>query len=179
MKFHSKLTLISSFAALVASPLAFAGKEAPAAPVEPPAPEVTPVITKDADVPVSDKTDAGDKTDVEVPDKTAGGEVAEAGDKGAETEPGEVTANGKGEGTVPIDWVKRGGGDNPDVIFYNMAGGGQPVFKGETTTALSRELGQDDKAAAIDTKGNPVAPQIKAEKKEPVALIKKGRVFLR
>jgi hypothetical protein len=57
-----------------------------------------------------------------------------------------------------------------------MAGGPAPLLgKGET----SRELGQDDKAAAIETKANAAAPAIMSENKEPVALIKKGRVFLR
>jgi hypothetical protein len=85
------------------------------------------------------------------------------------------------ENGVPIDWLKRGGGDgDPSVLYYSTAGGPASVLeKGENSNALARELGQDDKAAAIETKANAAAPQILSENNEPVALIKKGRVFLR
>ena len=119
------------------------------------------------------------------------------------TEEGEVTTGGKGdEGAidesvvdgeeatvdpavceladgeaVPLDWVKRGGGDNPEILF-NMAGGEAPVFKNETNAA-TKDLGQDEKATDIEAQDAPVAAQITREKKAPVALVKKGRVFLR
>jgi hypothetical protein len=51
--------------------------------------------------------------------------------------------------------------------------------KGAEANPLVRELGQEDKAAAIQSKASAVAPQASGEKKEPVALIKKGRVYLR
>lgn len=166
MKIQIKLPMIVSIAALVASPLVLADKEAPAVAVEP-------AVTEEAETPVVPEEPA---PETEAP-ADAGGEVVDSGDKGTEVELSDPTpetgGSGKDDGAVPIDWVKRGGGDNPE-IFYNMAGGEAPVFKGET----ARELGQDDKAAAIETKGAAAAP-IKGEKKQPVALIKKGRVFLR
>ena len=193
MKFQSKLTLIGSMAALVASPIAFAGKDggkASAAVEEAadPAPvDNDEVITVEDDVPVDDgaaEPDHGGKggQDEEVTDGNDG--EAKDGDVVDEdvelSDPGDSeTVEDGGDGAVPIDWVKRGGVENPDVMFFNTAGGpSAPVFK-EDTSALARELGKDDKAAAIDTKDNAVSPQIKGEKKAPVALIKKGRVFLR
>lgn len=81
---------------------------------------------------------------------------------------------------TPIEWLKRGAGDgDPSVMYMTgapMAGGPAPLLE---KGATSRELGQDDKAAAIETKANAAAPAILSENKEPVALIKKGRVFLR
>jgi len=174
MKIQSKLALMVSLAAFAASPLAMAGKDAPA--VEPAAPDVTEEVETEVVIeePVAETEEPS--TGTEEP-ADGGGEVVDSGGKDTEVELSdptpETTGSGKDGGEVPIDWVKRGDGDNPE-IFYNMAGGEAPVFKGET----ARELGQDDKAAAIETKGAAAAP-IKGEKKEPVALIKKGRVFLR
>ncbi len=168
MKIQSKLALMASLAALATSPSAFAGKDAPA--VEPAAP----AVTEAAESPVVIEEPAAE-TDVPA---DAGGDVVDTGDKGTEVElsdpTAEITGSGKDDGAMPIDWVKRGDGVNPDVIFQNTAVGEAPVFKGST----ARELGQDDKAAAIDNKSAGAAP-MKGEKKEPVALIKKGRVFLR
>ena len=177
MKIQSKLTVIGSIAALVASPLALAG---PSTPDTSGSPVV--VVTPDAPEVIVDHAAPPEKVTDEEPANDGG--KADDGDKGGEVVVADPTDEadhaGKDDGGVPIDWVKRGGGDNPDVIFYNMAGGGEPpVFKGETTSTLSRELGKDDKAADIEAKGNSATPAIKSEKKEPVALIKKGRVFLR
>ncbi len=160
MKLHSKLTVIGSVAALATSPLAFANKEAP---VKPEAAEV--VIGEE--VPDGDEVvvDAGETSEEIVIDET----VVDLEDRGSE---GEVT---EGE-AIPLDWVKRGDGENPDVIFYNMAGGEAPVFKGETA---AKAFGQDEKAVAIEAQDAPVVSPIQREKKAPVALIKKGRVFLR
>ena len=41
------------------------------------------------------------------------------------------------------------------------------------------ELGQNEKASNIEAQGGPLISQVKRDKKVPVALIKKGRVFLR
>lgn len=168
MKMKTKLTLIGSIAAITASPLALADK---AAPVKAEAPEV-----QEAEPEVVICLEAPDKGEV-VEGETGDGEVTveegvvEVGE--AEVDPA-VCEVADGE-AVPIDWVKRGGGDNPE-IFQNMAGGEAPVFKGET--AAGKELGQDEKASAIEAQ-DAAAPQIKREKKGPVALVKKGRVFLR
>ncbi|MEO5913697.1 MAG: hypothetical protein ABIS50_05660 [Luteolibacter sp.] len=182
MKLHSKLTTISSVAALAMSPMVLlAGPKAdPAvcvAPVDavPAGDEVTIEPVKDAGGKADDNKGSDDvivtdekSDDVVVDDKP--GDVKD-GDTAVE-----VTETAEDGGTVPIDWVKRGGGDNPDVMFYNMAGGEAPVFKGETA---GKELGQDEKATDIEAHDAPVVPQINREKKVPVALIKKGRVFLR
>jgi hypothetical protein len=156
MKIQSKLTAAFSIAALVIGPIAVAEDAAPAAPEV----ETASVETTD---------DAGKG---EVVDTSNDGTVVEV--TAVEDDP---AAGGEG---VPIDWVKRGGEgevENPE-IYYNMAAGGGPV-SAESSNASARDLGQDENAAAIETKTNAAAPQIMSEKKEPVALIKKGRVFLR
>jgi hypothetical protein len=57
-----------------------------------------------------------------------------------------------------------------------MAGGEAPVFKNETS---AKDLGQDEKATDIETPQAPTVSSVNREKKAPVALVKKGRVFLR
>jgi hypothetical protein len=70
-------------------------------------------------------------------------------------------------------------GENP-VIYYNMAGG--PVT-GEVSdgasNSASSNLGQEDRATEVEAKANVAAPSVKGQKKGPVAVVKKGRVFLR
>jgi len=114
-------------------------------------------------------------------------EVVDSSDPSTETE-ASVSVEGDtvvtcGEHEVPIEWLKRDAGDgDPSVMYYSMADGSAPVpVNKEVPGALARELGQDDKAAAIQTKATTTttAPKILSDKKEPVALIKKGRVFLR
>ena len=82
------------------------------------------------------------------------------------------------DGEVPLDWVKRGGeGENPDVIFYNMAGGGPSGVP--TATANANDAGKDGAPTAVEAKtAAPEAPIVKV-KKGPVALVKGARVFLR
>lgn len=168
----SKLIAIGSVAALLASPLALADKSAQG-------PAVCGIAEEGADGSPGDEVLVDPIIDDEVVEITL-----------VEGEEGEVTGEPEGrpvcdkdpavceEGQVPIDWVKRGEGEleNPDVIFYTTADGGAeaaPVAaKGDI------ELGQDDKAAVIEGKGT-AAAQVKREKKGPVALVKKGRVFLR
>ena len=168
MKLKSKAVAIGSIIALIASPLAMADKaQGGDAGAEPePIVEVAP----DVEVVITVEPEEGEVVD---------GEIIEC-EPGVDCEHGEpVLEKDPVDGEVPIDWVKRGGEEvleNPDVIFYNMAdgGGAAPVAaKGDI------ELGQDDKAAAIEAKGAGAAPQISREKKGPVALVKKGRVFLR
>lgn len=90
------------------------------------------------------------------------------------------------ENEVPIEWLQRGGNnEDPHVMYYSMApnpvdGNPAPLLeKDQTSNALARELGQDDKAAAINPKANAATPKLLSEKNEPTVLIKKGRVFLR
>lgn len=172
MKIQSKFPALVSIAALVVGPLVFADD---AVPITPEVADCPVIVDVPKDVEITTDSGAADSG------KDVSGEVADP----CEPAPDDVVTLDDGPvkdgGEVPIDWVKRGGGDNPDVIFYNMAGGPSPevVAKGETSTTLSRELGHDEKGAAIEAKGNAVVPQVKGEKKEPVAVIKKGHVFLR
>ena len=89
------------------------------------------------------------------------------------TEPTDICVLPPPEEPIPTDWVKRGEGDGDVSVMY-MAGGAPAVLE-----KTSRELGQDDKVAAVETTATAAAPAILSEKKEPVALIKEGRVFLR
>lgn len=157
MKFYSKLVVTGFAAALVNGSMAVADEaQAPAGDVVVEAPvAIDEVETKTPEDKVVDPKDAA--TD-------------DASDEA------EVTDSKEG-GEVPIEWVIRGG-ENPDVIYYNMSAGGPGAPAGEGAPA-SKELGHDEKAAAIETKENGVVPQINREKKGPVALLKKGRVFLR
>ncbi len=186
MKIHAKLTFLGSLAILSTSPLALAHKgvrhavtlEAPTADVTDPATS-EPVVV---DGNTTDTTDPVDGTDAGKPDDgKTDGEVTGPKDDGTDvsvTDPG-TPEDTTGDGTtVPLDWVKRGVGDNPDVIFYNMAGGPLPVFKGETSP-VAKQIGPDGKATAIEGKENCVVPQISHEKKGAVALVKQGHVFLR
>lgn len=119
-----------------------------------------------------------------VPDGEAvEGEVISEGeavvDPGAEGEPicdkEPIDCEG---GIIPIDWVKRGGGEveNPDVMFFTTADGG--AVAPTVANKAEIELGQDDRATVIEGKGT-AASQVNHEKKGPVALVNKGRVFLR
>lgn len=151
MKMQSKLTLLGSIMALAASPLTFADE---------------------AVVVVAPDTVVNEPVTVPKVDEPVKGTVDEK-----PTEPaveGETTDEGS---VVPIDWGKRGGEYNPE-IAQNMAGGEAPVFKPETS-GVAKELGQDEKATNIESKENAGVPLIERAKKGPVALIKKGRVFLR
>lgn len=196
MKIHTKLTFLGTFAILSSSPLVLANKAAPdaaaaaatAATVTTDTTVVEPAIVKegtvsgtDAGVIVKENTDTGTKVEVtptegEVIDTTKDGGIT-----GEVTHPVDpvVIENHTGEETpVPLDWIKRTNLENPDVIFYNMAGGPAPVFKNETSP-IAKQIGPDGKATAIEGKENSGASPLNREKKGPVALVKKGRVFLR
>lgn len=165
MKMKTNLTLLTSIAALAISPLALAGKGGPAKGDAPEVSEVEAEVVIEQEAPIAEG-------------ETTTGENPAVCEQGGEVDPA-VCEVADGEG-VPIDGVKRGGGDesevDPELMFQNTAGE-NPVFKGDT--AISKDLGQDDKASAIEPLDGPVNPLVKREKKSPVALIKKGRVFLR
>lgn len=181
MKIKAKFTLIGSIAALAISPMALAGKGAPS---KADAPEVSEVdddalvdeeVSNEGDEPTSNV----DPADSELVDCEGDPAVCHTAD--GEGVPIDWVRCGTGIGHgSPIDWVKRGGDDgevNPELMFQNTAGEA-PVFKGETA-AIGKDLAQDEKASNIEPQDGPVNPQVKREKKVPVALIKKGRVFLR
>ena len=184
MKIKSKLPLMVSLAALAASPLALADKGPPTKADAPEVSEAEPVvieseITPDGGEVVDGVTDETPVKDIvsEEPEGGVDPVICEMTDGHVDPAVCEV-ADGE---AVPIDWVKRGSDDggvlNPDVMFQNTAGEA-PVFKGETA-AVGKELGQNEKASDIEVQSGPQISQVKREKKVPVALIKKGRVFLR
>ena len=172
MKIKTKLSILSSAAVLAASPLAFADKCAAGAgaiAIEEPAGSECLAGVEPGTCPAP--CDQEEAVENEAP-------AVDYDPSIAEVEISEPVENVADEDTaVPVDAVKRGG-DNPDEMFYTMSGGEAPVFKGETS-ALSKEPGQDEKGAAIEAKETGGAPQISREKKRTVALLKKGRVFLR
>jgi hypothetical protein len=174
MKLTTKLTLIGSVAALATSPIAFADKQAANKP------DAAEVQDSEAEPEIVICEEAPDKGEVVVDEETTDEEVTEevTEELGVDGEEGTsdptVCEQADGE-VVPLDWVKRGGGDNPE-IFQNVVGEA-PVFKGEN--AITKELGQNEKATDIDSQDAPSAAQINREKKAPIALVKKGRVFLR
>ena len=102
-------------------------------------------------------------------------------EKGEFLEDGELAVDEE-EGGIPLDWVKRGHLENPEVMFQNTAmldGAAPTAFQAASTGAPVRELRQDEHASAIEIKAASAQAPIKVEKKETVALVKAGRVFLR
>jgi hypothetical protein len=155
MKLTSKLAIFGIIAGLSASTAVMAEEAAPVV--------VTPPEETVVDEPIAEPAD-----DTESP-------VLEK-----DTTDGDVTPSDDG-GEVPIDWVKRGGElENPDVILYNMAGGGgQPSAAPAATASPADVAGKDEAATTTEAKTvTPVAPIVQV-KKGPVALVKGARVFLR
>jgi hypothetical protein len=102
-------------------------------------------------------------------------------EEGEFLEEGELAVDEE-EGGIPLDWVKRGHLENPEVMFQNTAmldGAAPTAFQAASTGAPVRELRQDERASAIEIKAVSAQAPIKVEKKETVALVKAGRVFLR
>lgn len=199
-----KLNTTILIAALAASPSAFAGPVCAKPAVHP---AECPAIesednggSDDSGVVVVDDNEVTDETEI-IDDEVVvdDGEVIDSeddvtvvddstgtkGEGGEEVTDLEVLQDGDGEPLPDVDSgiggpeVQRGGEtlENPNVIFQNTFFGGVK----STDTPLAKgavELGQDDHAANIEVKGAGTAEVNKA-KKGPVALVKKGRVFLR
>jgi hypothetical protein len=167
MKIKSGLTLLGAAVFFATAPAAFAGKDAAETEV------VDPAVCEMAPEDEETVVEAQPVSEEEIIDET---EVLVDEEAGEEIVP-EDCAHEEGEPCVREDWVKRGGEDNPE-IYYNTAVDGEPaVLKGDTEAVI--DLGQDEKASAIDTKTEKVTPLVTGQKKGPVALVKKGRVFLR
>jgi hypothetical protein len=169
MKPTFKLFALASIAALMAAPLAMAGKTAEeATTVEPavePIVEVDPELVDEGEIVEGEIVDGGEVTITVVECEQEDGSGCQEGGEGRVT-----------EGEVPIDWVKRDGGTDEELIFQTTIDGGAP-------TALLEKgnpeiVGEDDRAVRIEEKAG-AAPLIQRQKKGPVALVKKGRVFLR
>lgn len=146
-------------------------------------PEVDPVVDPKVDVPTDiDSSEGSDGKDGE-------GKIVDSSDSNDDfattTSVKDSPVVDRAENEVPIELLKRGAensaelfstGANPVTAVVNAVAAPENA---EAPNALARELRQDDKAAAIGTKIDATSPKILSEKKEPVALIKKGRVFLR
>lgn len=119
-----------------------------------------------------DITVTSEESEIVVCDRTVDGEPIDK----CVLEKGEVEVI---DGEVPGGpEVQRGedGELNPDVIFQTTAlDGGAEV---EPTGKVGPAFGSDERAADIESKG-PRITAVKSQKKGPVALVKKGRVFLR
>jgi hypothetical protein len=170
MKFSSKLAISGVVAGLSAAQVAVACSPPQIEIADAPAPEVctfpeAPVIV-DASEEVIDETVIDEQpTDDQPTDE--------------EVSPDDEVVIEDG-GEVPIDWVKRGGeGENPDVIFYNMAGGGEQPTGPATSPVAKDDAGKDGAATTVEAKTVTPAAPLEKVKKGPVALVKGARVFLR
>lgn len=179
MKFSSKLAISGVVAGLSAAQVLIACPPPQIEIADAPAPETfiflgPPVIENNSEEVI---VEPAVEDEVEVIDET----VVNENGTGENVTDEEVVVEDGGE--VPIDWVKRdledGDGGDPNVIFYNMSGGGpQPTGPAESPVAKG-DAGKDDTATAAEAKTvAPVAPIVR-EKKGPVALVKGARVFLR
>ncbi len=189
-----KLKTTILIATLAAGSVAYAGHREAKPAIDP---AVCPAVeveegSGDAEVVVIDDSevvDGGEVVEVEITSEE--GEVVEGEVTGGEVIEGEVevtelevVADGSGEVDPAVcevggPEVQRGGEaiEDPSVIFQTAFLGG--VKNVETPLAKGTpELGQEDRAAAIEAKGAGAA-EVNKEKKGPIALVKKGRVFLR
>lgn len=185
MKFTRSILMAGSLVTLAAVPTALAGggKGADVAPAVEESGEAAVVeeetVVDEGETVDEVVTEEGEVTiDTEIVICDRGKNVDNEAEVVSEGEPGELVDPAVCEMTGNPE-VQRGedrGHENPDVIFQNTAvdlpGSGAPVTKAEAG------FGSDERAASIDTK-SAAASQVKKEKKGPVALIKKGRVFLR
>ena len=185
MKFTKSILMAGSLVTFAAVPVTLAngGKGA----------EVTPAVEEGGEAPVEDVV-VEDEVIV-IDDEVSEEVVVEDGEGSAEPEivicdrgkDVDIEVVDEGEVVELVDpaicemtggpEVQRGedkGLENPDVIFQNTAVDlpGTPVTKAEAG------FGSDERAAAIQAKSAAMSP-VKKDKKGPVALIKKGRVFLR
>ncbi len=185
MKIPAKLVLSGCFATLAVTPLAFAedgGVSGEIAKADPQA-AVAFLESQSADPrdePIIDETDNGAATDGDTVTKDDSSDDGNAVDNGdavsddsGDTEAADSDGGGKGTG-APSE-LERGGAD-PDVIFYNL--GGEAPASGPAGAPLAKPALQGERGAGIERK-EAVVPQVNREKKAPVALIKKGRIFLR
>jgi hypothetical protein len=173
MKIKQKFLLAGAIVTVASAPSLWAGK----ADAEP-----TPAVEETSTTP--DEELVVDEGEVVITLEEPEDVVSDRPVDGEPVEKGEVT---EGEPTELVDppvfeaggpEVQRGEVKNldPDVIFQTTAldGGGEaaPVGKAEAG------FGSDERAAQIESKGSRISA-VKSEKKGPVALVKKGRVFLR
>ncbi len=155
MKFTRNILIAASIVTLAAVPAAFADGG------------------KDADVaPAVEETEITDGEDTVVDEGGADAEVVICDKEKCEDTDCELVDPAVCEMTGNPEVQRDGdkGLENPDVIFYNTAV--DLPAKAETSA------GSDERAASIQTKSAAMS-QVNKEKKGPVALVKKGRVFLR
>jgi hypothetical protein len=187
MKRNKHLLLVGTIATIATGSIAWADKEPAAEPmpaVEEPASGEVVVEEPAVEEPATDETLA-DGPGAEEPgsdDSVVEITLYQGGEDG---EAPEVVVCDKGEEGVPVhECVEPGGpevqrgedrGGDPDLIFQTTALNGGAEAPTDKATG---ELGHDERAADIqdgESRGTAVKPQSKG----PVALVKKGRVFLR
>ena len=173
MKLPIRFLTLASMAALISTPLALADKSADEA-----------VTVEPAVEPGGELIEPGE----ELIDPAPGdeGEIVDGGDgevtitmiecEGVDGECHEGHEGVVSEGEVPIDWVKRDGEIDENLMFYTTMDGA-PVAA-ELDGANPEIIGEDDRASRIEENAG-AAPLVERKKKGPVALVKKGRVFLR
>lgn len=191
MKISSKLTVLSSVAALVAGPYAL-GNEPEMVTCEmfpvaelPPVELVTPTLAECWVVPPG-PLPTGEPIDFVGPTLVGEGIVNEVTDEKVVITDPIVDVVNPDDGAVvdlevtgiPIDWVKRTDGDGSEVIYQNMAGP-VPTSAAGGNSPIARGTEQDEQSTAIVDKSQAAASQIDHEKQGPVAVVNAGRVFLR
>jgi hypothetical protein len=174
MKLTNQLLVVGAIAAVASFSQAWAGGKADAEPA--PGVEEPAVISDDEIVgedDVVDEVGTCEEPGEVVCDRTVDGEPV---DKSVVVDKDEVVDLDEG-GSAPPEVLRGDDGKmNPDLIFYTTAldGGAE----GEPTGKVGAVFGSDERAADIESKG-PRITAVKSQKKGPVALVKKGRVFLR
>jgi hypothetical protein len=124
-------------------------------------------------------------------------EAEEASEDGEITDGGEITEDGEftdGESiadeeefVIPREWLKRGERENPELIYHTMGGiqPGQPLSslnrasEAPASAAVSRTAQQDEPLTSPEVRAGSPHQVIQTGRKDPVALIQQGRVFLR
>lgn len=187
MKRNKHLLLVATIATIATGSIAWADKEPTVEPmpaVEEPASGEVVVEEPAVEEPATEETLA-DGPGVEEPgsdDSVVEITLYQGGEDG---EVPEVVLCDKGEEGAPVhECVEPGGpevqrgddqGGDPDMIFQTTAlDGGAEAPAGNA----AGELGRDERAADIQD-GEARASAVKPQSKGPVALVKKGRVFLR
>ncbi len=183
MKISSKVTVLSSLAALVAGPYALGNEPVVTVCPEFPVPEVQ-ICVFEIPPSIEEVTPVGCIPWVTPP--TGELPVVEIdGSEGAVTENLDPTdpvvdVTVTDDVTeIPIDWVKRTDTDGSEVIYQSMAGGPAPTSVGGGNSGITRSTEQDEQSTAILSKNTVEAAQIDHEKQGPTALVNAGRVFLR
>lgn len=174
MKLTQKLLVVGAVATFASFTQAWAGGKEGSEPT----PEVVePAVLPDEEVVVDEEVLVDNDTPCEdgegvLCDKTID-DVSTV--RGGLTEKDEVVDIEDG-GSAPPE-LQRGedGAVNPEIYYTSALGGGPEA---EPTVKVGPAFGSDERAGDIEAKA-PRITAVKSQKKGPVALVKKGRVYLR